>query len=234
MANELPYFRFTVQAWQNGKIDIERYELKGFFISICGYYWIQDCSISLALLQKKFNNNSMINELIDAEIIKINRRSEVEISFLNEQFDLLSKKRKARQDAGSKGGNAKAMLKQKDSYKDKDNNKIIIKEDNIDSRKLKFASTLEPFVEIYGKDLLNGFYKYWTEPNKSKTKFRQELEKTWDLERRLGTWAKNDKNFNKGKKDYPTHITTVLQQRDIDFKQFEQQHGNNEDTKRLD
>lgn len=234
MANELPYFRFTVQAWQNGKIDIERYELKGFFISICGYYWIQDCSISLALLQKKFNNNSMINELIDAEIIKINRRSEVEISFLNEQFDLLSKKRKARQDAGSKGGNAKAMLKQKGSYKDKDNNKIIIKEDNIDSRKLKFASTLEPFIEIYGKDLLNDFYKYWTEPNKSKTKFRQELEKTWDLERRLGTWAKNDKNFNKGKKDFTTHITTVLQQRDIDFKQFEQQHGNNEDTKRLD
>lgn len=31
-----------------------------------------------------------------------------------------------------------------------------------------------------------------------------------------------------------SHITKVLQQRDIDFKQFEQQHGNNEDTKRLD
>lgn len=121
----------------------------------------------------------------------------------------------------------------KDTVTDTVNDKVIVKE-NIDSRKLKFASTLEPFVEIYGKDLLNDFYKYWTEPNKSKTKFRQELEKTWDLERRLGTWAKNDKNFNKGKKDFTTHITTVLQQRDIDFKQFEQQHGNNEDTKRLD
>lgn len=66
-----------------------------------------------------------------------------------------------------------------------------------EARKLKFSSTLEPYLEIYGRDFLNEFYKYWTEPNKSKTKFRQELEKTWDLERRLSTWAKNDKNFKK-------------------------------------
>lgn len=43
--------------------------------------------------------------------------------FLDRQFDLLSEKRKARQAAGSKGGNAKAMLKQKPSYKDKDKDK---------------------------------------------------------------------------------------------------------------
>lgn len=73
------------------------------------------------------------------------------------------------------------------------------KEENIDDRKLKFASTLEPFLQTYGRDLLNDFYKYWTEPNKSGTKFRQELEKTWSLERRLETWAKNDKNFTNGK-----------------------------------
>jgi hypothetical protein len=64
-----------------------------------------------------------------------------------------------------------------------------------EDRKLKFSSTLEPYLSIYGRDFLNDFYRYWTEPNKSGTKFRQELEKTWDLERRLSTWAKNDKNF---------------------------------------
>lgn len=71
------------------------------------------------------------------------------------------------------------------------------KENNIDSRKLKFASTLQPFLLTYGKDFLNDFYKYWTEPNKSNTKFKQELEKTWSLERRLETWAKNEKNFER-------------------------------------
>ena len=74
---------------------------------------------------------------------------------------------------------------------------VIVKENNIESRKLKFASTLQPFLLTYGKDFLNDFYKYWTEPNKSNTKFKQELEKTWSLERRLETWAKNEKNFER-------------------------------------
>ena len=70
---------------------------------------------------------------------------------------------------------------------------------NIDSRKLKFADTLKPFIDIYGRDLIKDFYGYWTEPNKSNTKFKQELEKTWDTKRRLENWAKNDINFNKNK-----------------------------------
>ena len=71
------------------------------------------------------------------------------------------------------------------------------KEKEMTDRKLKFANSLEPYLQIYGRTLLNDFYKYWTEPNKSLTKFRMELEQTWSLSRRLETWAKNDKNFNK-------------------------------------
>jgi hypothetical protein len=74
--------------------------------------------------------------------------------------------------------------------------KTYNKTDNIEERKLKFANTLKPFIDIYGKDLLKDFYSYWTEPNKSNTKFKQELQKTWSAERRLENWAKNDKNFN--------------------------------------
>lgn len=125
MAKELPYFRFTVQDWQNGKISLESFELQGLFISICGYYWINDCSLTLAMLQKKFSNaTTLIKQLIDLGIIKHeNRHDKIEIEFLNIQYDLLSEKRKVRQDAGSKGGKAKAMLKQKPSYKDNNKNK---------------------------------------------------------------------------------------------------------------
>lgn len=35
------------------------------------------------------------------------------------------------------------------------------------------------------------FIEYWTEPNKSGTKMRYELEKTWHLSRRLSRWANN-------------------------------------------
>ena len=125
MSKELPYFRFTVQDWQNGKISLESYKLKGLFIEICGYYWINDCSITLTMLQKKFRDaTELLKELIELGIIKHeNRHDKVEIEFLNIQYDLLSENRKLRQIAGSKGGKAKAMLKQKDAYKDKDKDK---------------------------------------------------------------------------------------------------------------
>ena len=155
MANELPYFRFTVQAWQNGKISIEDYSLKGLFIDVCGFYWVQDCSIDIAMLEKKFRDSKdKINELFELDILKKDGKM-VSILFLDEQFDLLSTKRKLRQEAGSKGGTAKSkallqqnpsnatpMQEQNPSYKDKDKDK-----DNT-------APSFEAF-EIYCKD--NGF-----------------------------------------------------------------------------
>lgn len=67
----------------------------------------------------------------------------------------------------------------------------------IAARKKSFADELKPYLPTYGKDLLNDFYKYWAEPNQSNTKFRKEMEKTWDTERRLETWSKRDKSFSK-------------------------------------
>jgi hypothetical protein len=73
---------------------------------------------------------------------------------------------------------------------------VNVKESNsIDTRKSKFAHTLKPFLDIYSKETIREFYDYWTEPNKSNTKFRQELQKTWSVNRRLETW--NNNNFNK-------------------------------------
>lgn len=78
------------------------------------------------------------------------------------------------------------------------NDNVNIK-DKILERKLKFADTLKPFVETYGKEMIRKFFNYWTEPNKSNTKFKMELEKTWSLERRLETWASREKEFIKEK-----------------------------------
>ena len=75
--------------------------------------------------------------------------------------------------------------------------KETIINNNIEHRKLKFASTLEPFKDIYHRDMLIKFFKYWTEPNNSNTKFKQELEKTWSLSLRLEKWSSN--NYDKGK-----------------------------------
>lgn len=67
-----------------------------------------------------------------------------------------------------------------------------------------FGETLIPFMELYGKDMIRAFYDYWTEPNKSQTKMRFELERTWEVGRRLATWSKNEqfKSKNNGKDKY--------------------------------
>ena len=47
--------------------------------------------------------------------------------------------------------------------------------------------------------MLRDFFDYWSEMNKSKTKMRFELEKTWEVSRRLKTWSSRD--FIKTNKD---------------------------------
>ena len=50
-------------------------------------------------------------------------------------------------------------------------------------------------IAKYGMPMLKDFFDYWSEPNPSNTKMRFELQKTWDLNRRLARWARN--NFNR-------------------------------------
>lgn len=196
MAKELPYFRFTASEWLNDDISLESYEIKGLFADVCSYYWMQDCNVTLDKLTKRFSNATiLLQQLIKSNIIKHEiRHDKVNIEFLIKQYDLLSEKRKGRQVAGSKGGNAKAKLKQKHSYKDKDKDKDNNKID-IDKRKLEFSETIKPFILKFGRDMCLSFYHYWVEPNKNKTKLRFEMQVTWDVERRLNTWNKN--NFDK-------------------------------------
>ena len=74
--------------------------------------------------------------------------------------------------------------------------KEIIKErinKNTLSKSEKFKS--EVFSYNYPKSMLESFYDYWSEPNKSKTKERWELQPTFEISRRLKTWAKREKSF---------------------------------------
>lgn len=65
----------------------------------------------------------------------------------------------------------------------------------------KFVLEVSAFKEKYSAEMLEAFVDYWTEPNKSKTKLRYELQKTFDVGRRLKTWSKNDSKFNNKKSD---------------------------------
>ena len=74
---------------------------------------------------------------------------------------------------------------------------------NITLREMKFGSEVsEVSSEIQmSVEMANDFLKYWREPNRSKTKMRWELEKTWDLKARLQRWSKMQKEWNPKKKN---------------------------------
>lgn len=65
---------------------------------------------------------------------------------------------------------------------------------NKDQREADFRKELDAFRDKYTHGLVNEFLDYWTE---GKIKMRFEKQKTFDIKRRLATWKKNDKKFNK-------------------------------------
>ncbi len=68
-------------------------------------------------------------------------------------------------------------------------------------RKKVFENSLVPFVVsrggIYQPQMIRAFFNYWTEKNKSGTKMRFEMEKTWETAKRLKTWENNEKEYGK-------------------------------------
>lgn len=80
-------------------------------------------------------------------------------------------------------------------------------------RARKFKEALYPFVKTesnpsgkYSKEMVSKFYDYWSEPNRSNTKMKFELQNTFEISRRLSNW--NSNNFQKSNSiNYTTGLT---------------------------
>jgi hypothetical protein len=202
MAKELPYFKFEPAEYLTKNISFCSISAQGLFINICSYYWQRNCKLTTEQVLKRLNYKEELNELISEGIIDL-IDDFIVIKFLDNQLVEVEKTTN-----GAKGGRPKKPIESENKptaliplsetkgiredkikeYNIKDNNSIV-------TRKLKFAQSLIPFIKIYEKEMIRDFCDYWTEPNKSNTKFRQELQKTWSVNRRLETW--NNNNFNK-------------------------------------
>jgi hypothetical protein len=75
-------------------------------------------------------------------------------------------------------------------------NIVADKSATLEQRAADFMERVAAFVNDYDKSLLREFYDYWTEKNEGGRKMRFEMEKVFDVGRRLKTWAKNDKQKN--------------------------------------
>lgn len=75
------------------------------------------------------------------------------------------------------------------------------------ARKEKFYQSLVPYLEKYPKEMIRGFFDYWSELNKSETQMRYELERTWELSKRLATWAKRERMPERARTDIGVVLT---------------------------
>tara|TARA_R110000824_G_scaffold107747_2_gene254261 strand:+ start:2370 stop:3035 length:666 start_codon:yes stop_codon:yes gene_type:complete len=96
-------------------------------------------------------------------------------------------------------------------------NKEIIINNNItlSPRQSKFEKTVNSMN--FPTSLCKEFIFYWTELNKSKTKMRFELEKTFDVNRRMLRWEKNTKKWNR----LPNSMTKKVSKIDQQLDEFE-------------
>ena len=84
------------------------------------------------------------------------------------------------------------------------------KSKSIEERIEDFKKSIHSISGISDEDK-NDFFLYWTEKNKSGTKFRAELQKTFDINLRLKRWSTN--GFNKSNSKFPEHYDEMYDKR---------------------
>lgn len=101
------------------------------------------------------------------------------------------------------------VLKKENEKEKKQRDQLVAKqknEENLIRIENSFRFNAAAFATTYPQEMIEDFCNYWLEKNKSGTKFRFQLEKTWDLSKRLSRWAKNGTKFQ-GRSQAPRGTT---------------------------
>ena len=125
-----------------------------------------------------------------------------------EEINLKSKK--AKESASKRWINTSDMRTHSERNASKVNKSISKVNKSIEKRIMEFKNSIHSIEDISDSDKKD-FFLYWTEKNKSGSKFRAEMEKTFDIGRRLKRWASN--GFNKQKNRFPDHYDSLLMKR---------------------
>ena len=133
-----------------------------------------------------------------------------------------SKSIKAKENASKRWNNATAMQphSNRNASISISNSKSKLNK-SIEDRIVDFKKSVQSISDISDEDKEN-FFLYWTEKNKSGSKFRAEMERTFSIPLRLKRWSSN--NFNKQKSRFPDYFDSLLMKRmdDSSKKEYEQ------------
>jgi hypothetical protein len=208
MAAGLPYFKFQPGEWFAGRIAKCSMEAQGLFINICAYYWKKRGNICLADVAGLFEDQETeIRELLKRRVIKLKKGTLVEhlviyregeeeeeeekekeekenpltILFLDKQLLERGLIQKKRIEAGKKSG-----MKRRQNRED------------VLSKKVKtFEKLVQPHSDKYPPEMIADFISYWTETKPNGLLLRWEMQAAFDVAKRLGTWNRKEKEYQR-------------------------------------
>lgn len=154
MSKRLPYYQSEPAEYLAGDIMFCSYGAQGVFTIIRALYWQKDCSLTLDQAKRRITDaDSYFDELINEKIIKINGNN-INITFLDNQFNDASKKSTTNSSNGKKGAekrwgknseNGESIATPLIGYSES----IALKEDNIKEEEIKekeeIKETASPF-----------------------------------------------------------------------------------------
>ena len=129
---------------------------------------------------------------------------------LNKQIESINSKSAKAKENASKRWNKQSQCDRNASRSISISKAKEKKSKSIEDRIGAFKNAIHAIKDISNDDK-NDFFLYWTERNKSGTKFRAEMERTFDINLRLKRWANN--GFNKQKNKFPDYFDELFNKR---------------------
>lgn len=81
-----------------------------------------------------------------------------------------------------------------------------INQNNI-SETLNIKKLTEPFIEKYGEEMINKFLNYWTQKNLNGKKELWQMQKVFDVSKRLASWQENNTKWSQQKEKSSGTVT---------------------------
>ena len=178
------YTTISNQLFKNKGISLKAKGLMGYHLSLPSDWNLSINGIVSCSKEGRRAIGNIINELIDAGYIERNQVRK-NGKFIGYDYFVFEQPKRPFADTTNEDTQNSIQIS-KEVIKERINKNTLSKSE-------KFKS--EVFSYDYPKSMLESFYDYWSEPNKSKTKERWELQPTFEISRRLKTWAKREKSF---------------------------------------
>ena len=178
------YTTISNQLFKNKTISLKAKGLMAYLLSLPNDWNLSINGIVACSKEGRRAIGNTIKELINAGYIERNQIRD-KGKFIGYDYFVFEKP-KCSFEATDKSFTDKSIQISKEVIKERINKNTLSKSE-------KFKT--EVFSYDYPQSMLESFYDYWSEPNKSKTKERWQLQPTFEIGRRLKTWAKRERGF---------------------------------------